>query len=126
MGTDEARRDVGATARPAVLELGSDVGAAVIYTTADHDGAEIEIKPSHGKWDGTHTAVRRRPGCQGSEPQFAALFYGLRSGTYDLRLQRDSRSIRVVGGHVTEETWSSAPASLSDSHTSTRRRLPDP
>jgi hypothetical protein len=93
------------TARPAVLELGEDVGAAVMYTTAAHDGAEMEIKPCRRNWNGRHTSVRRRPGGQGSEPQFAALFYGLRAGTYDLRLRHDTRSIQVSGGQVTEETW---------------------
>ncbi len=101
----EAHRDVGVTARPAVLELGADVGAAVIYTTAALDGAEIEIKPARGDWDGTHTAVRRRPGEPGCEPIFAALFYGLAAGTYDLRLRHQSQSIQVCGGRVTEDTW---------------------
>ena len=44
----------------AVLELGREVGAAVIYTTAALDQAEIEIRPHDGVWDGTHTAVRKR------------------------------------------------------------------
>jgi hypothetical protein len=89
-----------------VLELGADVGAAVIYTAAALDGAEIEIKPRCEVWKGAHTAVRRRVGAPGTETQFAALFFGLPEGTYDLRLQHDDvRSIQVVGGRVTEETW---------------------
>jgi hypothetical protein len=91
----------GTDARPAVLELGREVGAAVIYTTAALDQTEIEIRPHHAEWDGTHTAVRKRPG----EPAvFAALFFGLRSGHYDVRV-RDTgigRPIHVVGGQVTE------------------------
>ena len=105
MRTEEAHRDVGVTAPPAVLELGADVGAAVVYTTSAYAGAEIEIKPGQGSWDGTHTAVRRRASSPGSQPQFVALFYGLPEGTYDLRLQQDSRSIKVFGGQVTEVTW---------------------
>jgi hypothetical protein len=93
------------TAQPAVLELGAGIGAAVIYATAALEGAEIEIKSRRGHWDGTHTAVRRRLGGRGSQPQFAALFYGLPAGTYDLRLESDVRSIEVSGGRVTEETW---------------------
>jgi hypothetical protein len=100
-----AHREASETARPAVLELGKDVGAAVIYTTAELDGAEIEVKPRWGRWDGSHTAVRRRPGGQGSGPVFAALFFGLSAGTYDLRVRHDTRSIQIVGGQVTEETW---------------------
>lgn len=105
MGTDDAHRDVTVTAQPAVLELGADVGAAVIYTTAALDGAEIHIKPRDGEWDGAHTAVRRRPGGQGGGPQFAALYFGLAAGTYDLRLGDELRPIEVSGGRVTEQTW---------------------
>lgn len=101
----EGHREVGVTARPAVLELGGNVGAAVVYTTAALDGVEIEIKPGAGEWRGAHTAVRRRPGGRDSEPQFAALFYGLSAGVYDLRLRDDVRSIEVIGGRVTEQTW---------------------
>jgi len=103
-----AHPEVGVTARPSVLELGADVGAAVIYMTEAYDGAEIEIKPRCGEWNGAHTAVRRRVGAPGSAPQFAALFYGLAEGTYDLRLHRDLRSLHVFGGQVTEVTWLSA------------------
>jgi len=88
-----------------VLELGEDIGAAVIYTTAALEGAEIEIKPQCGQWDGTHSAVRRRVGAPGREDIFAILYFGLRAGTYDLRLRDQARSIEVVGGRVTEETW---------------------
>lgn len=92
-------------AQPAVLELGADVGAAVIYTTAALDGQEIQIKPSAGDWSGAHTAVRRRPGAHGGDPVFAALYFGLAAGAYDLRLGDESRSLEVVGGQVTEQTW---------------------
>lgn len=101
----DAHRDVSLTARPAVLELGGNVGAAVVYTTAALDGVEIEIKPRGDDWNGAHTAVRRRPGGQGSEARFAALFYGLTAGSYDLRLGHEVRSIEVVGGRVSEQTW---------------------
>jgi hypothetical protein len=75
-------------ARPAVLELGEDIGAAVIYTKGVHDGAELEIKPHGSDWNGHHTAIRRRPsGRPGRDDVYAALFYGLRAGRYDLRLR---------------------------------------
>lgn len=105
MHRHEAHRDAGVTAQPAVLELGANVGAAVVYTTAALDGVEIEIKPGGGDWNGAHTAVRRRPGGRDSEPQFAALFFGLAAGRYDIRVRDDVRSIEVVGGGVTEQTW---------------------
>ena len=105
MSAPDGDRDLDTPAQPAVLELGADIGAAVIYAAAALDGVEIEIKPRQGSWDGTHTAVRRRPSGPGSRPQFAALFYGLKAGTYDLRLRREARSIQVSGGRVTEATW---------------------
>ena len=87
-------------AGPAVLDLGAEVGAAVIYTTAALDQAELEIRPVGGVWDGTHTAVRKRPG-----PVHAALFFGLREGEYDVRVRGTEPvlSVRIVGGHVTED-----------------------
>lgn len=89
-------------AGPAVLELGRDVGAAVVYAPAALDRAEIEIRPCGRAWDGTHTAVRRRPG---QPPVFAALFFSLRAGTYDVKVRGTDRfrTITVVGGRVTEE-----------------------
>ena len=105
MHSEHSHRDPGVTAQPAVLELGANVGAAVVYTTAAFDGEEIEIKPDHGDWDGTHTAVRRRPGAPGSQPHYAALFFGVRAGTYDLRLRGGLGSIEVSGGCVTELVW---------------------
>jgi hypothetical protein len=100
----------GEIAGPAVLELGADVGAAVIYAEAALDGAEIEIRPSGGAWDGSHTAVRRRPcGRTDDSTLCAAVFWGLRAGPYDLRIRGTSpptRSalIQVSGGQVTEHT----------------------
>jgi hypothetical protein len=88
-------------ARPAVLELGQGVGAAVIYTTAALDQAEIEIKPRHADWAGHHTAVRRRPG---QPPVFAALFFGLRAGRYHVRIRgtKPARTVHITSGRVTE------------------------
>lgn len=106
-----AEPEVYGPASPAVLELGADIGAAVIYTPAGLDGAEIEIKPRCEEWNGAHTAVRRRPGSAGTAPVFAGLFFGLQAGCYDLRikdtprLQDDIRTLEVVGGQVTEQGW---------------------
>jgi hypothetical protein len=109
MRTDEARPAVGVMAQPSVLELGEDIGAAVVYTAAALEGEEIEIKSRSGDWDGKHTAVRGRPCGRCSETQFVALFFGLSEGTYDLRvrdrLRDDVRSMQVSGGRVTEVTW---------------------
>jgi len=88
-------------AGPAVLDLGREVGAAVIYTTAALDLAEIEIKPRGGEWNGDHTAVRRRPG---RPPVYAALFPALRQGRYDVRVRGTGPALTldITGGRVTE------------------------
>lgn len=92
---------------PAVLELGEQIGAAVIYTKGVHDGAELEIKPHAAEWNGQHTAIRRRRGNRDGHEVYAALFFGLQAGSYDVRLRGNTSmsalAIDVVGGEVTEE-----------------------
>jgi hypothetical protein len=88
-------------AGPAVLELGQEVGAAVIYTAAALDLAEIEIRPDDRNWNGEHTAVRKRPG---RPPVYAALFFALRQGRYQVRVRGTgpALNVQVTGGRVTE------------------------
>lgn len=91
---------------PVVLDIGGDIGAAVVHTGPELDGHEVEIRRLPAPWDGTHVAVRSRPG---TEPVYAAVFGGLRTGTYELRLRHGvsgpTHEIRVVGGEVVESTW---------------------
>jgi hypothetical protein len=92
----------------AVLDIGGDVGAAVVHTTAALDGSEIEITPDGREWNGTHVAVRRRPTAT-LEPDavFCAIFGHLPAGAYRIRVrdtpsQQLSWALTVVGGQVTE------------------------
>lgn len=106
----EVPLDPNVPATPSVLEIGGDIGAAVIYVPEALNGREIEIKPVGTEWKGKHTGVRRRPGVAGQEPVVAALFYGLTEGEYELRVkdggeEQDPRSLQIVGGHVTEQNW---------------------
>ena len=102
----------GPSAGPTVLELGADVGAAVIYTEAALEGSEIEIKAFRSLWDVSHTAIRRRAGSRpDAPPVFAAVFYGLKAGKYHLRVSgvmsaNNPETIHVFGGRVTEHTLS--------------------
>ena len=87
-----------------VIDLGSDIGAAVIYAPADLDGAEIEIRPQGRAWAGQHTCVRARHVAAGVI--HAALFEGLLAGGYDVRLRAPDHdppasSLSVIGGRVT-------------------------
>jgi hypothetical protein len=108
MGHHAAEAAVGASQGPAVLDIGSDIGAAVVYTSAALDGTEIEIRRAGADWDGTHTAVRRRlAGGPHTSAVYAALFDHLHADRYDLRVRGRGtadpvRSIDVAGGQVIE------------------------
>lgn len=102
-----------------MLELGPGVGAAVVYTTAALDLAELEIKLSDADWDGEHTAVRKRPG---RPPVYAALFFALPQGTYDVRVRgtRPALTLEVTGGRVTEASMTGWAGCDVDAGTSAR------
>ncbi len=89
----------------AVLDIGGDVGAAIVVTPVSLLGSEIEIRRVGAPWEGLHTAVRERvlPG----GPIYAALFDSLPSGRYDLRVLHGDPGgplavVEVEGGKVAE------------------------
>jgi hypothetical protein len=90
-----------------VLDLGGDIGAAVIYALAGLDGEEIEFRAVGEPWAGTHTAVRERRLPGGS--RWAAVVGPVRKGSYDARLKgaNDPPTIcfEVVGGVVACADW---------------------
>jgi len=43
-----------------VVDIGGDIGAAIVSTPATLVGSEIEIRRCGAAWDGTHVAVRER------------------------------------------------------------------
>jgi hypothetical protein len=87
-----------------VLDIGGDIGAAVVHAPASLGGSEIEIRVHGRTWDGTHVAVRERRTPGGVT--FAALFYGLSRGSYEVRVRDDKTGpmapFEVKGGRVTE------------------------
>ena len=95
-----------------VMELGAGIGALVLYTPAELDGAEIEIsrddEPGARR---THSQVRARH--MGSVTRYAAVYPGLAAGRYtvwrDSRDSRDSRTraatVTITGGKVTNCRW---------------------
>jgi hypothetical protein len=96
---------------PVVLDIGGAFGAAVVRTSCDLNGSEIEIRRLPSEWDGTHVAVRSRP--SGTSPIYAAVFGPLQEGSYELR-ERPAPTgayihrLEVVGGSVVETTWPEA------------------
>jgi hypothetical protein len=91
-----------------IIDIGGDVGAAVINTPAALNGREIEIRPAGGEWDGTHVAVIPRH--LGAETIYAALFPALKTGGYQVRERFGPPDgvvvdIDVVGAIVQRFTW---------------------
>ncbi len=87
-----------------VLDIGGDVGAAIVHAPAALAGCEIEIRRDGAPWDGTHVAVRARHIPDGEV--YAALFPALGRGRYEVRRRGDAEgpvaSLDVEGGRVAE------------------------
>ena len=87
-----------------VMELGPDVGALVLYTPADLDGAEIEISREPGPRR-THAQVRPRHVPAGT--RYAAVYPGLPAGSYTIwrDAHRPAAAVTVTGGQVSICHW---------------------
>lgn len=86
----------------AVLDIGQDVGALVIYTGEELRGEEIEVSPKGNNVQRTHTAVLERR--NNGNTVFAALFLALEEGDYTI-WSIPGQSVTVVGGSVAEVDW---------------------
>lgn len=91
-----------------MLDLGGDVGAAVVLTPADLADEELEIRAETADWAGKHVAVLPRPGPAGT--LHAAVFPSLTAGTYRVRRRghpEDGTELKleVTGAQVTQERW---------------------
>ena len=86
----------------AVLDIGEDIGALVIYTSQEMLGKEIEVCPKVNDAQKIHTAVLERK--VNGRTMFAALFLALPQGDY-VTLSTPSSEITIVGGQVAELNW---------------------
>jgi hypothetical protein len=68
-----------------VLDIGGEVGAAVVLAPASLEGTEIEIAGLGLPWDGTHTMIRARAVDPGVV--HAGVFDTLRAGRYLVRVR---------------------------------------
>ena len=91
-----------------IVDIGGDMGAAVITTPSELAGSEIEIRPAGAEWDGSHTGVweRQGPGIATT----AAVFGSLRAGRYELRIKDAAGTehpapVVVAPAQVTQVTW---------------------
>src|SRR6185369_9072671 len=68
-----------------VVDIGGEVGAAVVYVPEALAGHELEVRAVGTEWTGTHTAVRERRA--GDAPVWAACFGALAIGRYEVRVR---------------------------------------
>ena len=86
----------------AVLDIGEDIGALVIYTGQELLGEEIEVSPKGTNAQKTHTAVLERK--VNGRTVYAALFLSLPEGDYNT-CTFPSSVITIIGGRVAELDW---------------------
>ena len=99
----EAPSDVD-TAGHVVLDIGGAIGAAVVVGPARFEGLELEIRPAHGAWDGTHAVFHCRDTDSGAV--VAAVFPQLVEGDWEVRLRDDpdgpTATVKVSGGRASQ------------------------
>jgi hypothetical protein len=132
----ESPRPAGFSLEDAVLDIGGDIGALILYTDAAYNGREIEVSPidepddrhgrghehayehehdhqhenAHGHEHGhrTHTAIHERR--SGGQVTYAGIYVELKAGSY--RIWTDDPSlpdrVTIIGGQVAEVDWRTA------------------
>jgi hypothetical protein len=93
-----------------VMDLGAGIGALVLYTPAELDGAEIEISREDAPGAArTHSRVRPRHLPAGT--RHAAVYPGLPAGRYTIWRDRQhpAATVTVAGGQVTSCRWPDQP-----------------
>lgn len=90
-----------------VLELGPGMGALVLVTRPELDGAEIDISMTGGGSYRTHSIVRPRH--VADETQYAAVYPSLPAGSYTVwRASGDPLTTAIItSGTVTMTDWTS-------------------
>jgi hypothetical protein len=85
-----------------VMDIGGDIGALVLYTDPELDGAEIDLFEPGSPQPFVHSAVRPRLLTGGTT--HAAVYPGLRAGSYVVAAHGAVPATPVVieGGRITE------------------------
>src|SRR5437588_8612868 len=86
----------------AVLDIGQDIGALVIYTREELLGKEIEVTPKGNDSKRIHTAIHAQK--VNGRTIFAGVFLALPAGDYII-WTHPSSEVTIVGGHVAEVNW---------------------
>ncbi|MFI5261516.1 MAG: hypothetical protein ACHQZR_03030 [Candidatus Limnocylindrales bacterium] len=100
-----ARERGGPRLEDAVLDIGGDVGALILYASAAYDEREIEVSPVGDEARRTHTAIHQRRSA--GDTVYAGIFPELHAGVYRIWSDRPGLIDRVtiVGGEVAEVDW---------------------
>lgn len=90
----------------AVVDIGEDIGALIIYCQQRMRGRQIEVSLRGREWQRTHTDVLERQTSQ--RPVFAALFLALAAGDYVIwgNSPEPIGEVTICGGQVAEINWS--------------------
>ena len=88
-----------------IVDIGGAIGALVVTTADDMNGAEIELCPVGAKAR-SHTIVRPRE-IPGGGVIYASVFPSLPQGDYTLLAfaSRPETVVRIEGGSVTQFAW---------------------
>jgi hypothetical protein len=86
----------------AVLDIGQDVGALIIYTRQELLGEEIEVSPKGNDAHRVHTQVLERRA--NGRTVFAALFLALPAGDYTI-WSNPAADVTIIGGEVAQLDW---------------------
>jgi hypothetical protein len=103
-GEDNAHAGRGASV---LLDIGGDVGAAVVAVPAALLGAEIEARPVGAGHPPVHAGVIARP-LPGGDRLPSVVLGELPAGTYELHVRPDGPvrlRLTVTGGAVAEAAW---------------------
>jgi ABC-type Zn2+ transport system substrate-binding protein/surface adhesin len=127
----DAARPAGFSLEDAVLDIGGDIGALILYTDAEYNGREIEVslvdadgvelepahdhdhhhahdhghEHEHGHGQRTHTAIHERRA--GDQLTYAGIYVELLAGDYRIWIDDATLPDRVtiIGGEVAEVDW---------------------
>ena len=95
---------------PVVLDIGGDIGALIVYGTAELIDTPVEVSPAGSDDEKFHQHILERPMPDGTS--YAAVFDKITQGAYTLWLHGEplARDFTITGGEVAQVDWSTASA----------------
>jgi hypothetical protein len=87
----------------AVLDIGQDLGALVLFAPEAVLGREVEVESDDEPRTRTHAVVRARH--IGGRQVFSAVYPALRAGRYRICTHGVAAMVTIAGGTVTEADW---------------------